>query len=253
VVLYNKIKDLVKVAAKIGDAVLPARCPISGAVVDQPGLVAPSVWGKLDFIERPFCAKCSLRFEVPAEADDICPACLVDPPAFTAARAVVAYDGHSREMILAFKHGDQTHLTTTFGPWLTRAAEEWRNQVDMIIPVPLHRLRLWRRRYNQAGLLARDMAARWDIPFRPDILARRRATVSQGHMTVQQRLDNVSGAFAVANAAAVRDQVVLLVDDVYTTGATVKACAMVLRRAGAHAVYVVTLARVIRSVVVDKD
>lgn len=228
--------------------ILPPRCPVSGDVVATPGLISPRVWGQLDFIARPFCACCGIRFDIPAEVDDVCPACLTEAPAFDHARAVMAYDGMSSEMILGFKHGDQTHLTRTFAPWLARASEEFRDQTDMIVPVPLHRWRLFSRRYNQAALLSGALARLWGVRHDPLCLQRVKATPSQGHLTRTQRLENVAGAFAVADPVQVRGKNILLVDDVYTTGATVNGCARVLKRAGAKCVNVVTLARVMRSV-----
>jgi ComF family protein len=206
-------------------------------------------------IERPFCAHCGVRFEVPAEDGDVCPACLVEPPDYTAARAVVAYDAASKGMILEFKHGDQTHLTTTFTPWLARIGAEFRPHATAVVPVPLYRWRLWRRRYNQAGLLARALARVWGVPYVPQVLKRVKPTASQGHLTALQRHENVAGAFAIdpVDRAWVKGQSIVLIDDVYTTGATVKACARVLKKAGAERVDVLTLARVMRTITVDGD
>lgn len=230
------------------ETILPARCPISGDIVSGPGLIAPRVWTRLDFIERPFCACCGVRFEIPADIDDLCPACLAEPPVFNRARAVFTYEEVSREMILGFKHGDQTHLTTTFIPWLVRTAAEFRDGVDLVMPVPLHRFRLLARRYNQAALLAAGLARVWDVPHDPFSLVRRKNTVAQGHMTVAERHENVTGAFAVRYADRIKGKNIVLVDDVYTTGATVSAATRVLKRAGAARVDVVTLARVMRAV-----
>lgn len=226
--------------------VLPARCPVSGDVVPKPGLIAPSVWGRLDFIDQPFCPRCGVRFEIPVEDDTLCATCLTEPPEFDRARAVLAYDDASRDMLLGFKHGDQTHLIRTFLPWLVRAGAEFRDGVDMIVPVPLHRGRLLKRRYNQSALLAGVIARDWGVAFCPDGLVRHRATPSQGHLTRHQRLDNVRGAFAVPKPGMVAGKNIVLIDDVYTTGATVKSCAHALKKAGAARVDVLVLARVIR-------
>ncbi len=243
--ILNKINPLINLGQGVLNAVLPARCPVSGQVVEKPGLLSPEIWGRLNFINRPFCARCGVRFEIPIENDnDICPACMDHPPIFDAARSVFVYDDVSRSMILAFKHGDQTHLTTSFVPWMVRVIEDFQNNIDVIIPVPLHRLRFIARRYNQAGLLARGVARVIQKPFLPGVLVRVKRTVSQGHMTAIQRAENIAGAFAVRRSDIIAGQSVLLVDDVYTTGATVMACAKSLKRAGARAVYVVTIARV---------
>jgi ComF family protein len=231
-------------------AVLPARCPVSGDVVSEPGLVSPDVWAQLDFIASPLCSCCGLRFDIPLAEDTLCPECLTEPPEFDQARTVLAYNEPSRAMILAFKHGDQTHLITSFVPWLERAGGIFKSETDVIMPVPLHRWRLMHRRFNQASLLGQGLARAWNIQFDARSLSRTRATASQGHMTRAQRHDNVSGAFAVAEKyrGNVQGKNVLLIDDVFTTGATVVACAKALKRAGAVKVNVLTLARVLRSV-----
>jgi ComF family protein len=252
-IILNKINGLKAGVGALVGAVLPARCAVSGEMVEAPGLVHPAVWSKIGFIVRPFCARCGVRFDVPVDDDDVCPACLVKSPHFDAARAAVAYDDTSRDLILAFKHGDATHLVTTLGPWVMRAAGEFQGAVDMVMPVPLHRWRLLARRYNQAGILARFIARGWRVPFVHDVLVRVKRTESQGHKTRAERLKNVAGAFRVlpARRADIKGRCILLVDDVYTTGATVNACARALKRAGASAVYVVTIARVMRDVTLD--
>lgn len=245
-ILMNGVRGLV-------GAVLPARCAVTGEMVEAPGLVHPTVWGKIGFIARPFCARCGVRFDIPVDDDDVCPACLVKSPHFDAARAAVVYDDTSRDLILAFKHGDAMHLVTTLGPWVARAADEFQGNVDMVMPVPLHRWRLLARRYNQAGVLGRFIARGWGVPFVHDALIRVKRTESQGHKTRAERLKNVAGAFRVPvqMRAQVKGKRILLVDDVYTTGATVNACARALKRAGAGAVYVATIARVMRDVNLD--
>lgn len=162
--------------------------------------------------------------------------------------AVFRYDAASRPLVLGFKHGDRIHGAPAFGAWLARAAGPMAEEADMVAPVPLHRARLFRRRYNQAALLAGAFARETGLPCIPDLLVRRRPTPSQGRLSRTGRRLNVRGAFAVARRH--RDRIdrcrVLLVDDVLTTGATLEAATRCLLRAGAGAVDVLTLARVVR-------
>ena len=247
--MLNQIRPLIRAGQEMLDTVLPARCPVSGEIVEKPGLLSSTVWDRVSFIHRPFCSRCGTRFHIPVEdSQELCPSCYDHPPPFDGARAVFSYDSGSCDMILAFKHGDQTHLTASFVPWMTRAGAEFRDQVDAVVPVPLHRLRMLTRRYNQAGLLARGIARAWQKPFIPNVLVRAHYTGSQGHMTALQRMENVAYAFQVRDPNVFAGRSVLLVDDVYTTGATVSACAKALKRAGARAVYVVTIARVMGDV-----
>jgi ComF family protein len=159
---------------------------------------------------------------------------------------VLVYDDSSRRLVLGFKHADRLEPVPAFGRWLARAGAELIEAADLIAPVPLHRWRLFRRRYNQAGLLAQALGRVADCPVAPDLLVRRRSTPSQGGLGRAGRRRNVAGAFALrpGREARVRGRRILLIDDVHTTGATLGECARVLRRAGAASVDALTLARV---------
>ena len=201
----------------------------------------------MTFLADPQCRQCGLPFMEDPGQEATCGACLRHPPPFERARAVFAYDDASRGMLLAFKHGDRTDMAPAFAAWLARAGAALIADTEVIVPVPLHWTRLWRRRFNQAALIARALSRLADRPFAPRALVRRRRTPSQAGMNFTGRVRNVRGAFAVGSAEDLTGRRVLLVDDVYTTGATVSACARALRRAGASKVDVLTLARVIRA------
>ncbi len=158
------------------------------------------------------------------------------------------YDQSSRALVLGFKYADRTEGAAGYGTWLARAGAGLVAEADLIAPVPLHWLRLFNRRFNQAALLAQALGRGAGVPVVADLLLRRRHTPSQGRLSPAQRRRNVAGAFAVkpARKALLEGRRVLLVDDVLTTGATVSACARTLRRGGAGAVDVLVLARVVR-------
>lgn len=234
------------------DALLPARCLACGAIVDEPGALCAPCWGRLAFIAPPLCARCGLAFELPPQTGDStgaveCAACAADPPVYARARAALNYDDQVKSLVLRFKHADATHAGPGFARWMARAGGALLAECDLIAPVPLHRWRLLWRRYNQAALLAHALGRLSGKAVAPDLLVRKRATPSQGHLNPAQRRANVAGAFALrAAAAAVAGKRVLLVDDVLTTGATAEECAKVLLRSGAAAVDILTLARVNR-------
>ncbi|MCB1556601.1 MAG: ComF family protein [Alphaproteobacteria bacterium] len=234
---------------RVVDLVLPPRCVVSGAIVDRPGVLAPGAWRDLRFIGAPFCAGCGLPFDFPGDPGAKCVSCLDIPPSFETARSALVYDDASREIILKFKHADALHAIPVFVPWLKQAGKEMLALADLIVPVPLHRTRLLKRRYNQAALLAQALARESGVPCVPDLLCRTRATLTQGHMNVTDRHKNVRNAFAVRekHRTVLNGKTVLLLDDVYTTGATVSACSKALCKAGAKAVHVLTVARVVRS------
>lgn len=231
------------------DAVLPPRCLKCGAVVDGDGLLCAACWPAVSFLAEPLCARCGISFPYPVEGRAECAACLAEPPAFDAARAVFVYDDASRPLVLGFKHGDQLHAAPGFARWLARAGAAVIGEADLIVPVPLHWTRLFRRRFNQAAVLANALARLTGLPAAPDLLRRRRRTSSQGLLGRRARARNVAGAFALrpGGEAKVAGRAVLLLDDVLTSGATANACAAVLRRAGARKIFILTLARAVIS------
>jgi ComF family protein len=228
------------------DVVMPPLALDGGrgaAAMQSPGLSADA-WGRIVFLEAPVCDGCGAPQTY--DAGDRCAACLSSRRAFDRARAAVAYDDASRDLILKLKRADRTDLAGLFALWLSRAARDLIQDTDLVVPVPLHPLRLVARRFNQAAEIARPLARRAGLPYRPDVLIRRRDTPSQGGRSASGRRRNVQAAFAVPsrvwpNLAGRR---VLLVDDVLTTGATAEACARVLKAAGASAVSLAAVARV---------
>ncbi len=237
-------------AGRAVDLVLPPRCLGCGVEVGGASTLCPDCWGKASFIGPPLCACCGRPFEFEAPGVAVCGGCIARPPVYDRARSVLSYDDGSRHIILAFKHGDRTDAADGLAAWMRRAGAELLADADLIAPVPLHRWRLWARRYNQSALLALALGRMTGVPTVPDLLVRRRRTPIQGGLSRAGRERNVAGAFSLRTARRemVKDARVLLVDDVFTTGATVSECAKVLKRAGAARVDVLTLARVARPV-----
>ncbi len=233
---------------KLIDLILPPRCVLSGEIVAMQGTLSPDSWQSLRFLAAPYCAICGYPFEFETEKDGLCGGCLAEKPPFTSARAALAYDEASRDLILKFKHADHLQAVPTLTPMLLRAGQEMLEQCDLLVPVPLHRWRLLGRRYNQAALLAWALSRATGKTVLPDALLRTRATVSQGHMKAHNRAANVRHAFAIHPKMADRiaGKIIVLVDDVYTTGATVRECTDMLLRGGAAQVHVLAVARVVR-------
>ena len=201
-------------------------------------------WSRIRFLDGPVCDGCGAPFEFDPGAR--CAACLAKPRAFDAARAACLYDEASRDPILKLKHADRLDLAPMLARWISRSARELIEEADAIAPVPLHPLRLLRRRYNQAAEIARPLSVLTGTPYLPDALVRRRATATQAGRSGSGRKRNVAGAFEVPEAR--RKQVeglrILLIDDVLTTGATAEGCARALKAAGAARVDLAVVARV---------
>ncbi|MCG9917354.1 MAG: ComF family protein [Phenylobacterium sp.] len=227
------------------DLVFPPLALDDGPRPMSAGLSAQA-WMKITFIDGPVCDGCGTPFEFALGAGARCVACEARPRAFSRARAACLYDETSRDPILQFKHADRQDLAPLFARWLSRAADELVIEADAIIPVPLHRGRLFQRQFNQAAEIARGLARLRDRPYLPDALVRRRATESQGGKSGSGRRRNVAGAFVVPEGRAyqVAGRNILLVDDVLTTGATAQGCARALLAAGAARVDLAVVARV---------
>lgn len=195
----------------------------------------------------PFCARCGLPFDYDAGADSWCGACVSRSPPYERARAAMTYDDLSRDLILAFKHGDRLDLTPLAVSWLRAAGGALIADADVVVPVPMHPRRLLRRRYNQAAVLAQGLGAIAGIEVAATALRRTRRTAAQSGLGRTAREKNLRRAIAPTEAARPRlaGRRLLLIDDVFTTGATVTACTQALLGAGALRVDVLTLARVI--------
>jgi ComF family protein len=226
------------------DTLLPPQCLGCNAVVDTPGALCASCFGRVTFITRPHCETCGVPLENPVVEDVICGACLRDRPSYDRARAAFVYDGDSKALVLRLKHGDRTDTAAHLAKWLARAGADLVHACGLIAPVPLHRWRLLMRAYNQSALLANALGRLTAKPVVPDALKRCKPTPSQGGLDRGARRRNVARAFTVQRPQRVAGKRVLLIDDVLTTGATVDACARTLRAAGAAAVDVLVLARV---------
>lgn len=210
------------------------------------GALASHIWRDLEFIAQPFCQCCGAPFEYGrAESLTCCTECLLNPPLYQKARAVFRYNDVSRDLVLGFKHADKTYMIKSFTPWLQKAGEDILPQTDIIAPVPLHFARLVKRRYNQSAILAAALGRQTGITCIYDLLQRKKATRPQGHLSAQERQENVKDAFClnVKYAATVQGKTVTLIDDVYTTGATIAECSKTLLENGAAAIHILTLAK----------
>nr|WP_228766274.1 ComF family protein [Pelagerythrobacter aerophilus] len=233
--------------APLVDLIFPPRCPVCGAGIAQQAGLCASCWSELVIPGEPACAACQRPFASESMAGDaICAPCMAQPPRHDGIAAGTLYNDTARKLVLAFKHGRRIALAPMLarliaarlpameGPWL-------------VMPVPLHRWRLWHRGFNQAALIAAEIARLTGTELMVDALERRKRTPALGGLGRKARMRTLQGAIAVDphRGTRVRGAQVLLVDDVLTSGATSDACVAALKRAGATRVVIACFARVL--------
>ena len=229
------------------DFFLPRLCVFCGEVVEEeaPAGVCPACEARMEWVASPLCSCCGRIFPVREGNDHLCGPCQTDPPPFSRARAATLYDEEdpSGQAIKQFKYSRRLDMLPVMHHWLQRPlCLELFYEADLVAPVPLHPSRLRQRGFNQALLLAQAFP---EVSLERELLVRVRHTPPQTSLkTPKERRENVKGAFTVPQPELVKGKKILLIDDVFTTGATVKECARVLRRAGAREVDVLTVARV---------
>ena len=239
-----------KFSSTLFQFLLPPQCPCCERFLEegQQGF-CPNCLSEIQWIEPPFCSICGIPFISKEVEGHPCGACLTHRKYFTMARALGAYEGSLREAVHRWKYEGKTRLTPFFGEWMAVGLNHyWKSDsFDLLLPVPLHTQRLRERGFNQALLLVKELSRRIGIPYEKTILQKKRPTIPQVNLSGVEREKGVRGAFHVIGKKELEGRSVLLVDDVYTTGATVNECSRVLRRGGAERVDVFTLAHAIKT------
>lgn len=230
--------------ARIVDLALPPRCAGCGGVAEADHRFCAPCWGQLRFLGPPWCATCHAPFEVDRGPAAQCGACLADPPSHDGVRAAVAYGEIARSVALKLKYGGRMAYAETMARAMARLMP---GDAELLVPVPLHRWRLWSRGFNQAVLIARALGKAGGVPVDPHLLRRVKATPVLRGLGARGRAKAVAGAFALAPGAGgrLRGRSVVLVDDVHTSGATADACTRALKRGGAARVTILCWARVL--------
>lgn len=251
---WRAMRNLVTEIARAGsrfagdllDLVVPVTCSVCGRPVSGAGGLCEACWADLEMISQPVCDAYGTPFVFDEGDGAVSARAIADPPVWDRARGAVMFNDCSQQLVHALKYRDRHEVTGPMARMMLHAGRDIISKTDVIVPVPLHRWRLWSRRYNQASLLAAEIGIVADVNMHSDLLTRTRNTRSQVGLGEVQRGRNVKGAFSVpeSRVPVILGQRVLLVDDVLTSGATANECATVLKRAGAVHVDVLVFALV---------
>jgi ComF family protein len=234
--------------SRILDVLIPPSCIGCDEAVGRQGLLCSACFHGISFIVEPYCRRCGVPFSAEAQAgpERLCPSCQQHAPVYGQARAALRYNAAARRVILPFKHADRVELAGVLAGHMARAGAALLSSAEVLVPVPVHRARLFRRRYNQAAVLASVLSRRAGVATLPDALLRVRGTSPLAGKSAEERAAELIGAIEArpVRAKQIAGRRVLLIDDVMTSGATANACAAGLMAAGAAAVDVLAAARV---------
>lgn len=235
---------------RVLNCILPASCSYCNSPTGDSGVpyFCSSCWADFSPLQGPVCPSCGRLFESPEalthSPGHACRACRQEPPLFDQALSTGYFEGPLREAIHQFKYRPCRSLGRPLGQWMTEHVRLV-SGIDIVMPVPLHVKRLKQRGFNQALLLAHRMSETYHLPLSSDNLYRTRPTRPQVELSGLERIKNVAGAFALRRAEALAGKKIMVIDDVFTTGATMNECASVLKSAGAAQVTALTLARAV--------
>lgn len=233
---------------RASELLVPGTCIICDAAVEKQGGCCAKCWQQINFIAEPRCPVMGTPFSVDLGEGMLSAEAIASPPPFERLRATVLYNDLPRQLLSRFKYSDHPEYARWFARWMILAGKDLLEEKPLIVPVPLHRGRLFARRFNQSAEIARQIAMQSDARerYEPELLTRSRATKQQVGLSEKGRERNVSGAFRVSPSGQlkIKGAKVLLIDDVYTTGATSRAATRALMRAGAVSVNVLVFAKV---------
>ena len=238
---------LLRVLAGLSNFIYPPDCAGCGGMTAGHRGMCAACWRSIQFIERPYCEVLGLPFSVDLGSGILSADAIANPPPFDRLRSVAVHEGVARNLVHRLKYRDRTDLAIMMAEWMLRASDGAVASSHVIIPVPLHRSRLVWRKFNQAAELARHLAHISGKPLLAATLIRNKRTAQQVGLGRRAREENVRAAFAVPQQRLgdVFGKRIVLVDDVYTTGATVASATRALKKAGATDVTVLTFARAV--------
>jgi ComF family protein len=238
-------RDLQQLASFIKNLVFPPQCSLCQEIIGDDGVLCPKCWGELDFITDPLCAICGDPFEYYLGDNIVCAKCTYKRPPYDRALSVLKINTTALSLIHALKYHDKTHLAKHLARIMVAGKKHMLADFDIITCIPMHRLKLLARYYNQAAMLAYYINKEVKKAYIPDLLLKTKNTVSQTTLGHSSRLNNVVGTFACNKKYhnLIDGKKIVIIDDVITTGATCSECAQIFKKSGAANVMILTLAR----------
>ncbi len=232
--------------------IYPAACRSCRILIGigQVPYICDECWAKVEWIEPPWCQRCGIpvhaQDDLTANSPVICSECLANPPSFGKLRAAAFYEPTLREAIHLLKYESKRvlakHLIQLMQHHLP--SDSSGEDYDLLLPIPLHKKRYRKRRFNQSDLIAAGVSNRWNVPVRKDVLVRVKNTVALSRLTSQaERVETINGAFDVRFPESVQDKRILLIDDIFTTGTTIDEAIRVLQPANPATIDVLVLCR----------
>ncbi|MBN1917553.1 MAG: ComF family protein [Verrucomicrobia bacterium] len=235
------------IAARLLDLLYPRRCLVCGADLESgPSSVLCNVHRReVILVEDPMCERCGAKMFAQATGELLCAECRSTTRHFDRAFSATIYNDPMKALVHRYKYGLRQYLARPFAAWMIEFARRHIDtaNLDSLVPVPLHWRRFQYRGFNQAAALAQAVGRGFGLPVVKHVLRRLRHTTPQVQLGPSERRENMKDAFAVRRAERIKGKRIILVDDVYTTGATINECARVLKKAGAASVVAFTLTR----------
>lgn len=208
-------------------------------------------WEKVEFIHKPFCNKCSTPLQVKISEDDLCASCLKEIPLYVKSRSAVVYNDESAKIIFKFKFYDGIYAKRFMAKNMFKASQDIINDIDILIPVPLHKKRLIFRKYNQALILANEIGKLSNKKVIYNFLIKRKHTTPQAKLKQTERVKNLKDKFCInpkylKDISDYKNLNFAIIDDVMTTGSTINECIKILNKAGIKSVYAITFAKTVK-------
>lgn len=230
----------------ISDFIFPKKCFCCGEYIDE-NYLCYECWKKINFISKPCCNICSYPFEFEEDEEAICGACITAKPEYDKAMSIFCYDYSARQIIHKFKYEDKLQILDYLIRLLNNAISPYIKNIDIITMVPTTKLKLLKRGYNQASLLAMKLAKINQILYLPELLIRKKNNISQVELKKEKRLKNVKNNFSInaSYSSLVKGKNILLIDDVITTGATINECSRQIRKLFPNKIFALTIAKTI--------